>query len=423
VTRVPVADSAWSIGDPQLLPDGGALLVTVSDGAAAPRLGVLELATGRVQPLGPGVAPRYAAGHVVYADAAGDLYRMPFDPGRRAPRGPAERIASGLAFPGQGVPFDLAAGGALVYRAGVGRAEAGDDLEHAGTGELRLSLTDRAGRELRHIAGRAPWAPRFSPDGRTLAYGARAPGFGEYDLWITDVATGGTKRLTTDGNNNNDAQWSPDGRTLAYSANADGAKDLFLLPLDGGPARPLTRRAGFQFSHDWFRDGHAVLFVDQPDSDFDLWVQPTDGSAPRPFVATPASERGARVSPDGRWVAYTSDATGRDEVHVESYPTPGRHTVVSDAGGMHPVWRGDGGELYYWQGERLIAARVEPGALGAPLAVRARTPLFEAPYPGGITAMYDVSPDGRRFALSVGSERAARLIVVLDALSTAQPTP
>jgi hypothetical protein len=118
-------------------------------------------------------------------------------------------------------------------------------------------------------------------------------------------------------------------------------------------------------------------------------------------------------------VAYTSDATGRDEVHVESYPTPGRHAVVSDSGGMHPVWRGDGRELYYWQGDRLIAAQLAPEAAGAPPAVRARTPLFEAPYPGGITAMYDVSPDGRRFALSVGAERTARLVVVLDALSAA----
>ena len=192
--------------------------------------------------------------------------------------------------------------------------------------------------------------------------------------------------------------------------------------LDGGPARVLTRRPGFQFPSDWLPDGSAVLFVDMPlageqAGNQDIWVQPVDGGAARPYVATPARENGARASPDGRWVAYTSNETGRDEVYVQSYPVPGRKTLVSAGGGIHPVWRRDGRELYYWQANQLVAASLDVGGVDEARVVRERTPLFQAPYPGGPwLTLYDVSPDGTRFILAAGRERENRLEVALDAL-------
>ena len=126
------------------------------------------------------------------------------------------------------------------------------------------------------------------------------------------------------------------------------------------------------------------------------------------------ASRIARNSPDGRWIAYTSDASGRNEVYVQSYPTPDRRAIVSVGGGQHPAWRADGRELYYWQDDRLIAARVD--VVGGALVVRDRTPLFRARYPGGVVAMYDVAPDGNRFALVRGAERSNRLVFVLDAV-------
>jgi hypothetical protein len=125
------------------------------------------------------------------------------------------------------------------------------------------------------------------------------------------------------------------------------------------------------------------------------------------------------VSPDGRWVAYQSDETGRGEVYVQSYPTPGRKTLVSAGGGSNAVWAGDGRELYYWQGDQLIAARVDAGGAGTPLAVRGRTPLFRAPYFLRDETMYDVSPDGTRFILITGGPREGRLVVALDVLGSA----
>ena len=420
--RVPVADTTQAVGTPSLLPGSRAALVTATPASATTgeRVAVLDLATGRLRRLGPGSAPRYVAGHVVYATAAGELYRQPFDLERLEATGPAVPVATGLARLMGGAPaFDVSRSGTLAYRVGGSPSEAAN---------LRLTLTDRTGRELRAIPARVPWTPRFSPDGGRIAYAARAPGRDSSDLWITDVESGATQRLTTDANESSDPQWSPDGRALAFSANAAGAKDVFVQALDGGPRRLLTRRPGYQFPADWSHEARAVLFVEfaivgDRAGQQDLWVQPLDGGAARPYLTTSARELGARVSPDGRWVAYTSDETGRDEVYVQSYPTPGRRTLVSAQGGMHPVWRRDGRELYYWHREQLVAAQLEDRGAGAPLVVRGRTPLFHAPYPGGVLAMYDASADGARFVIAAGYERANRIVVTMDALRTGAQRP
>jgi hypothetical protein len=131
-------------------------------------------------------------------------------------------------------------------------------------------------------------------------------------------------------------------------------------------------------------------------------VQPADGSAARPYAATPAEETAARVSPDGRWVAYTSDESGRAEVYLDSYPRPGRRVAVSRGGGVHPVWRGDGRELYYWRDGELVAVKVGAPAGDTPPAVGSQVVLFRAPYHVGPNTMYDVSPDGGRFVIVRG---------------------
>jgi Tol biopolymer transport system component len=241
------------------------------------------------------------------------------------------------------------------------------------------------------------------------------------DLWVTELESGTMQRLTTDGQDNNDAVWSPDGRSLAYSASASGGKDIFVRSLDAGAARRLVGRPGVQWSTDWLPDGSALLFTHTEvtagqEGDQDIWVQPVDGTPAWPYLATSAHERAARISPDGRWVAYQSDETGRYEVYVQSYPRPGRKLLVSTGGAINPVWRGDGRELYYWQGDQLVAAQLGAGAANAPMSVRGRVPLFRAPYAQSVLANYDVSPDGRRFAIVTGGEHTFRLVVTLGAL-------
>ena len=275
-----------------------------------------------------------------------------------------------------------------------------DAAASGSTGDMSLTLYDRAGRPLRTIAANRPWTPRFSPDGRMLAYGAFGSGRSTSDLWVSDLEAGTTRRLTDDENDNNDPQWSADGATVAYSTSAPGGKDLVQRQMRGGDPSLLATREGTQFASDWLRDGSALLVTEDAGSNGrDILVQPVDGSAARPYAATSADETAARVSPDGRWVAYTSDESGRAEVYVDSYPRPRGRVAVSWNGGAHPVWRGDGRELYYWSDGALVAVRLGASVGAAPPSVGTQTVLFRASYVVGPNTMYDVSPDGERFVV------------------------
>ncbi|HTK48270.1 MAG TPA: hypothetical protein VL328_09860, partial [Gemmatimonadaceae bacterium] len=409
-TRLAVADTGLHLLTPHVLPGGRAVLATVTPDYLVGNVGVLELASGRVHQLGPGLAPQYAAGQLVYGSMGGELYRQPFDLERLATTGPAEQIASGVGV-GFGGEFAVAAVGAIAYHANALRR-----------GSLSLAITDREGHELRVLPRPGVWAPRFSPDGRRVVHGGFAPGRDSSDLWVTDVESGTTQRLTTDGNDNNDPTWGPDGKSIAYAADAVAGKDVYVRALDGGEARILVRRDGIQWPTDWARDGSALLFTNTEVTgpragQQDIWVQPLDGTAARPYVATSARESGARLSPDRRWVAYESDESGRLEVYVQAYPTPRLKTVVSAGGGVGPVWRADGRELYYWQGTQLFAVDIAPSRVDEAPVLRHPTPLFRAPLFVGLAANYDVSPDGRRFAIVIAGDSPSRLVVALHALN------
>ncbi|HET7459586.1 MAG TPA: protein kinase [Gemmatimonadaceae bacterium] len=282
---------------------------------------------------------------------------------------------------------------------------AAGDVPPAPAGEATLAVLDRAGRPQLTIPARRPWTPRFSPDGRRVAYGAFGDGRSTSDVWVTELATGATRRVTDDDADANDPQWSADGATIAYSVSAAEGKDVAVRRLDAaavaGASRVLAARPGIQFPSDWSRDGRALLVTEDAGArGYDILVQPVDGSPARPYAATPASETGARVSPDGRWVAYTSDASGHPEVYVDAYPLPGQRVRISTDGGLHPAWRGDGRELYYWRGDALVALPIgAPQRRTPPAPAGAERVLFRAPYQVAPNTMYDVSPDGQRFVV------------------------
>jgi Tol biopolymer transport system component len=266
---------------------------------------------------------------------------------------------------------------------------------------LSLIVVDRTGHTLRDIDANRPWTPRFSPDGRRVVYGAYGVGRGSSDLWLTDLETGTTKRLTDDDGDSNDPQWSPDGGTLAYSVNAPDGKDVVTRNLEGGEARVVMSRPGLQFPSDWPRKGGALVVTEDGPRQRDILVQPTDGSAASIYVATKADELTARVSPDGKWIAYTSDESGRAEVYLDSYPTPNQRVMISRGDGRDPVWRGDGRELYYWRDDRLMAVPVGPTSSHATPEIGTPAILFRASYSSSLNTMYDVTSDGQRFVLVV----------------------
>jgi eukaryotic-like serine/threonine-protein kinase len=270
----------------------------------------------------------------------------------------------------------------------------------AATGELSLVVVDRGGRTVREIGANRPWTPRFSPDGRRIAYGAVGEGRGTSDVWIADLDGGTTRRLTNDDADNSNPQWSPDGGTIAYSVSGRDGKHIVQQWATGGGARVVASAPGTQFPTDWLHDGSALLVSnDAGDNRFDILVQPSDGSAARPYATTRAQETAGRISPHTHWVAYTSNESGRDEVYVDSYPRPGYRAMVSAGGGADPVWRGDGRELYYWRGDALIAVPIDGSRGGRPPVLGAERVLFHSAYEHSLNSMYDVSPDGSRIAL------------------------
>ena len=268
------------------------------------------------------------------------------------------------------------------------------------TDGISMAVFDRTGKVQQTITANRPWTPRFSPDGHRIAYGALSDGRNSSDIWVTDLERGTTQRLTDDDGDSNDPQWSPDGGVIAYSVNAPGGKDIAERRLEGGGARVVATRDGTQFPSDWPREGSALVVTDDRGAGgHDIILQPTDGSAARTYVGTSADELAARVSPDAHWIAYTSDESGTAEVYLDSYPRAGHRVQLSKNGGVHPVWRGDGRELYYWRGNALIAVALGAPQGSSPPPVSAETALFQSGYLAGLNTMYDVSPDGSRFVI------------------------
>jgi Tol biopolymer transport system component len=199
--------------------------------------------------------------------------------------------------------------------------------------------------------------------------------------------------MTTEGTNESGI-WSPDGKQIAFSSNKNGGFDLYLVPSDlSAPPRQITSRRTWDFPKSWSPDGSAIAVVEQYRSALsDIFVvAPREQAVPVPVVSTPFDEHEAAFSPDGRWIAYQSNQSGRDEIYVQSYPRPGRKWILS-AGGEDPVWRRDGKELFYRSGDQMMSVSTHTGSeftAGKPQG------LFKGDFDG----YFDVAPDGQRFVM------------------------
>jgi Tol biopolymer transport system component len=346
------------------------------------------------------------SGHLVYV-ADGAIAWQAFDMGTLHTDGSPIRVAEGLTpilfF---GMPVAVSRSGAIAYQRPVRQG-------------YELVMVDRAGTQRPLLDDRRFWVPRFSPDGRRVAFGELGLEGGTEDVWIYDFAGGTTSRITLDGLANNDPVWSPDGRRLAISRNGSMEKDLYVVSPEGVDADPdsLLTQEGLQWSTDWSPDGRLVVFTQvNQGGRYDIGVVPVDGGgSSRVYLATPYAELGGRISPDGRWLAYQSDESGQPEVYVQSFPEPGHKQRISTSGGQHPMWGPTGEELFYWDPEeQLIASRVTVSS--DEVAVERRDVLFRFPgyvYTG--QAQYDVSADGQRFAIVRGTVES-QLIVALDVI-------
>ena len=201
------------------------------------------------------------------------------------------------------------------------------------------------------------------------------------------------------------ARLSSTGEHVAFSSNRAGNWEIFLRQADGsGEEQVLAATPRTELLSDWSRDGKYLLYhLQDPETEADLWYLESNedggGWEPHPFLQTPFSEVVPRFSPDGRYVAYVSNESGQNEVYVQPFPEGGRKVTVSSNGGTKVRWSRDGKELFYVEGETLVAVSV---SRGSSFSVGSATRLFEHPglRPGFNYALYDVSPDGQRFILA-----------------------
>jgi len=371
---------------PQLLPGGRAVLFT----AWNRNLDDAQIIVQRLDTherriiLQGGTDARYVpSGHLVYA-RAGTLMAVPFDLSRFQMTGEPIPVAEDVSLATEGVAqFDISRTGSLVYVPG--------DLQDNGR---RLVWVDRKGEEQPLEAPPRNYLnPRISPDGKQVAVVVQGA---NDDVWIYDIPRQTSTRLTSQARSLNPI-WTPDGKRIIYRSSRAGILNLFWKAADGsGEEERLTVSQSNQWPSAVSPDGQALAFVS---SGRDLWILPLIGERKsRPFQQTRFNENSASFSPDGRWLAYTSDESGRNEVYAQPFPGGGRKVQISTEGGEQARWARSG-ELFYRNGDKVmsIALTTQPALVaGKPRIV------FEGRYEG----TYDVSPDGQRFLMIKAGEHA-----------------
>lgn len=254
----------------------------------------------------------------------------------------------------------------------------------------------------------------LSPNGKTIASDTTDPLSQNTDLWSYDLESQGAKRLTFDPAIDSLPIWSPDASRMIFSSNRGPAFDLYLKDTNGGQEETKIPQEGAdRFPTDWSRDGKYVVY----ERGTDLWYLTFPDLHATEFLKAVATLKNGRFSPDGKWLAYSSNESGRWEVYVTSFPEPHGKWQVSTGGGDEPKWRGDGKELFYLSNDfKMMAVRVKTGAnfdAGTPVT------LFQA-NPREMQATsemfsFDVSKDGQRFVINTQLKTAmSPMSVVLN---------
>jgi Tol biopolymer transport system component/predicted Ser/Thr protein kinase len=413
----PVAVTKFSSGEvshrwPQVLPGSQAILFTASthggnyDDAS---VDVISLKTGeRKTVVRGGFSPGYLAtssgtGHLIYVHQS-TLFAVPFDLGRLAPTGPPAPVledVSGSSFGGG--DFAFAQSGALVYLAG------------AGQGGWSISWVDSAGKKqpLHAPIGRY-FTPRFSPDGKRLAFAIDVGGQTS-DIWVKDLDRDTPSRLSFLSERNRWPVWTPDGRNIVFQSANSAAPGLYWIRSDGsGEAQRLTDGKLLESPYSFSPDGKLLAFSQNGNGNhFDIFTAPIEGDPGHPklgkaelFLGGAFADFYPAFSPDGRWLAYSSNESGTLEVYVRPFPGPGGRWQISTGGGRFPVWTRDGRELFFESADwRVMAVSYTskgdsflPGKPRVWMGMRLRDSA------NLVGSSYDVAPDGKRLAATLADD-------------------
>jgi eukaryotic-like serine/threonine-protein kinase len=366
---------------PESLPGGKAVVFEGGQGIVAQPMGTSE----RRNLTQGGVSPRYlSSGYLIYAQG-GTLMAVPFDPQRLEVNGAPVPVVQDVMQESNPTPaqYSVSATGSLVYVPGSAQAT-----------QSKLVWVSRNGAEQPLPApARDYQSPRISPDGRRVALAS-----GD-QIWLYDLARDTLTRLTFEGDLNGGPVWTPDGKRIAFSSDRGGALNLFWQMADGsGGLERLTTSEHIQAPSSWSPNGPLLSFIEF-DPRPSVWVLPLSDHKEQPFLQTAANLGMPQFSPNGRWMAYVSNESGRNEIYVQPYPGPGGKWQISTDGGSEPVWNRNGRELFYRSRDKMMAVEIttEPSfSAGKPRA------LFEGQYVSDTSvpfAEFDVSSDGQRFLM------------------------
>jgi eukaryotic-like serine/threonine-protein kinase len=390
---------------PEFLPGGDAMLFAALYSGGNwnnARISMRSVGTGvRRDLIQGGTNPRYArSGHLVYAQG-GNLMAVPFDAEKLAVMGAAVPVVEGVlqsTFSGA-AQYSFSDTGTLVY------------VTESIQAQRRLVWVSRGGAEEPVAApARAYYrGPRLSPDGRKVAVAIEGQ---ETEVWLYDLSRGTLSRLTFQGSTNYEPIWTPDGKRVVFHSTA-GVEGLFWQSADGsGGLERLNKFGGLPYS--WSPDGKLLAF----NNGAIIWMLRLADHKAAPLRETTFKEGAAQFSPDGRWLAYVSNESGRFEVYVQPYPGPGGKWQISAEGGTEPLWNPNGRELFYRSGDKMMATEI---ATHPRFSASKPNVLFAGqfqPSPSPVpTANYDVSPDGRRFLMLKSDEpegAATQINVVLN---------
>ncbi len=399
---------------PRFLPDGRRFLYTVWTQQATRRavfvgtLGSKEKTRVMAAESNAGyAAPGYLVFHRTNA-----VYARRFDSKTLALTGEPVRVADEVGSVNGRGRYAVSANGVLAYYqgdAGGGGGSASD------TNDWQYAWTDRGGRTSDTVGPPGPYRGiELSPDGKRVAVHRHEAGGG--DIWVIEPQ-GSLTRLTFDASRHNSMPvWSPDGNRIVYSALKNGKWGLYQTLSTGSVVEELLFESEpLKAPMSWSPDGKRIVFwVQDPKTGGDLWLLPLDGDKkPAPLIATPAIETHGQISSDGKWIAYTSNLTGRNEVYIQQFPSGSGRWQISNRGGDWPRWRRDGKELLYHAIASAPDAPAVSVAFVGPLLAAALTPkgstlehatpneivrmmALNLPHTGGDYQTYAISADGQR---------------------------
>jgi len=390
---------------PFFLPDGEHFLFTAVGGPGEVRAYVASLGSTERTFLFNADSTNvvYSQGHLLFLRET-TLMAQPFDAQRLELTGDPFPIAEQIQLPpvvsGSGL-FSASVNGVLAYQ--TGESVAGSQLTWFDrTGKPIGVLGESALYGDVELAGDGKWATVSIPNPSSQA---------GRDLWVYDVARGLKTRFTSDPAAEQNSIWSPDGSRVVFNSRRKGRLDMYQKDSSGaGIEEVLVEDNVDKFPTAWTPDGRSILYVratGPTGTGRDLFVLPLSGDRKSvPFLETPFVENYAQISPDGRWVSFTSNESGREEIHVAPFPGPGGRRLISTAGGAQARWRPDGAEIFYLAPDnKLMVAEVN--GRGSSFEVGAVKPLFQTSAVLGSRRAYDVSADGQRFLINTAPEQAA----------------